>query len=302
MTLGEPGRPPRARRRRPAARAAADVLAPRRARDGASRRPRAAPGARLCIDPARADLALVRHLPQRRREPAARVRAAHRSRAGLHDPRSRRRRGPARPRAPRPRLRRHEGPQPLPAEGHLPRHLLARGQQPDAVEGSAARQLPVVRRTCRRPEAPVRGLRRREAAPGGARLRRPAAVLGADDGRPDAGAARRRALRPRARRRVPGHQPAAGGDPARAEAGRPRPHGGRRRRAEHLRLSRRRGREHPRLSGPLRSAGARRRARAQLPLDPADPRRVERGHRAGRAAPREDLVDRPRLVASGRSS
>ena len=52
-----------------------------------------------------------------------------------------------------------------------------------------------------------------------------------------------------------------------AEAGRPRRDRGRRRRAGDLRLPGGGGAQHPRLPRPLRAAGARRDARAQLPLD-----------------------------------
>ena len=55
----------------------------------------------------------------------------------------------------------------------------------------------------------------RPSGAAGARLRRPAAVLGADGGRGGARCRNRRPLRPRAGRRIPGHQRAAGGDPAR---------------------------------------------------------------------------------------
>ncbi len=49
------------------------------------------------------------------------------------------------------------------------------------------------------------------------------------------------------------------------------------------------------------AAGARRHARAQLPLDAADPRRVECGDRARRRAPRQEPVDRPAFARTGRS-
>ena len=84
---------------------------------------------------------------------------------------------------------------------------------------------------------------------------------------PAAGGRARRRVRPRARRRVPGHQPAAGRDPRRPEAGRPRRDRGGRRRPGDLRFSRGGGAQHPRLSRPLRAAGAGGDARAQLPLD-----------------------------------
>ncbi len=48
--------------------------------------------------------------------------------------------------------------------------------------------------------------------------------------------------------------------------------------------------------GTVRAAGARRHARAQLPVDAAHPRRVERGHRARRGAPHQEPVDRPAFV------
>ena len=65
---------------------------------------------------------------------------------------------------------------------------------------------------------------------------------GARDRRPD-----RRALRPHPRRRVPGHQRAAGAHPQGDVPRAPEPHGGRRRRAEHLRVPRRDHPQHPRL-------------------------------------------------------
>ena len=58
-----------------------------------------------------------------------------------------------------------------------------------------------------------------------------------------------------------------------------RPDRGRRRCPVDLRLSRGHGQEHPGLSGLLRAAGRGRDARAELPLDPADPHRRQRGDR-----------------------
>ena len=104
----------------------------------------------------------------------------------------------------------------------------------------------------------------------------------------------RRALRPRAGRRVPGHQPAAGRHPARPQARRPRPDRGGRRRAVDLLVPRRRAAQHPRLPGAVRAAGARARADAQLPLDAAHPRCLERAHRAGRRALHEGPARRAR--------
>ena len=94
-------------------------------------------------------------------------------------------------------------------------------------------------------------------------------AIAADAGRP---------VRPRAGRRVPGHQRAPGLDPAAAEAGRARRDGGRRRRAGDLRLPRRHGAQHPGLPGPVRAAGRDRQAGAQLPLGAADPGRGQRRH------------------------
>ena len=59
---------------------------------------------------------------------------------------------------------------------------------------------------------PVRRLRRREAGAARPRLRRPARLVGRGDGRPGRRRADRVALRPRPRRRVPGHQSPAGRD------------------------------------------------------------------------------------------
>ena len=97
----------------------------------------------------------------------------------------------------------------------------------------------------------VRRLCRGQAAAERARLRRPAALLGADDGEPALASRGRRPLRPCAGRRISGHQPPAGLDPAGAEAGRPRPHRGRRRRAVDLFVPRRDRAQHPRLSRPV---------------------------------------------------
>ena len=68
------------------------------------------------------------------------------------------------------------------------------------------------------------------------------------------------------------------------QARRPRRHRRRRRRAGDLQLPRRARRQHPRLPAPVRSARRGRDARAELPLDGADPRRGQRGHRAGAAS------------------
>ncbi|MCK7493937.1 MAG: hypothetical protein MZW92_23680, partial [Comamonadaceae bacterium] len=99
----------------------------------------------------------------------------------------------------------------VPAQGHVPGDLLARGQRASAAGRRAARRLPVVRgvggASCSASSRAYVEAKQRAAR---ARLRRPAALLGADDGRARAGRRDRRALRPRAGRRVPGHQPPAG--------------------------------------------------------------------------------------------
>ena len=68
------------------------------------------------------------------------------------------------------------------------------------------------------------------------------------------GAAHRRAFRSRAGRRISGHQPPAGRDPARAQARRRGAGGGGRRRAGDLLVPCRGGGEHPRLPRALRPA------------------------------------------------
>ena len=69
------------------------------------------------------------------------------------------------------------------------------------------------------------------------------------------------------------------------------PHGRRRRRAGDLRVPRRDRAQHPRVPRAVPGRDDRQ-ARAQLPLDRADPRPVQRGDRAVAPAPREDPVDR----------
>ncbi len=120
---------------------------------------------------------LVRHLPRRRRPPAAQPRPAigldpsftihdREDSADLHEP------GAARARPLR------QGP-PLSAQGHLPCHLLARRECRRAAGSRAAQAVSLVRRVEGRAARSVRGLRRGQAAPAGARLRRSAALLGA---------------------------------------------------------------------------------------------------------------------------
>ena len=130
------------------------------------------------------------------------------------------------------------------------------------------------RRYARAPQAGRRARLRRPPPRG-----RPALRRVARDARAVPGSV---ALPPR--RRVPGHEPAAVpvGPGARREA--PQPRGRRRRRPVDLPLARRRHPEHPRLRARLPRRDGRQ-ARAQLPLDAADPRRRPRRrlpqHRSG---------------------
>ena len=199
---------------------------------------------------------LVRHLPRHRRAAAARICRAHRARSGLHHPRSRGFRRPAESRAPRARpLGDREA---LSDQGHLPRDLFARGQCRGAARRGAGATpfpgAPAGRRSCASCSRAYVEAKQRQN------------VLDYDDlllywaqmmAEPAHRRRRRRALRSRAGRRVPGHQPAAGLDPARAEAGRARPDRGRRRRAVDLFVPRRDRAQHPRLSRAVLAAGRR---------------------------------------------
>ncbi len=92
-----------------------------------------------------------RHLPRHRRAPVAPLCRRDRPRSRLHHPGPRRRRRPHRP---RPRRARAEPDRPpLPPEGHLPRHLLLRGQCPGTARPGAAGLLPLVCRMGGRAEA-----------------------------------------------------------------------------------------------------------------------------------------------------
>ena len=99
-------------------------------------------------------------------------------------------------------------------------------------------------------------------------------------------------LRPRPRRRVSGHQSAAGVDPPCAQAGRQRHDRRRRRCAVDLFVSRRDRAQHPRLPRSVHAARAGRDARSQLPLDAADSRRFECRDRFRPRAIHEEPVDR----------
>ena len=102
------------------------------------------------------------------------------------------------------------------------------------------------------------------------------------------------------RRRVPGHEPAAVpvGQGARPSA--PQPRRRRRRRPVDLFVARRRPAQHPRLRARLARRDGRQ-ARAELPLDAADPRRRPRGRLA--TTPRaRTRSSGPRTPAAGRSS
>ena len=154
----------------------------------------------------------------------------------------------------------------------------------------------MVRRVGDRAEEAVRSLRPREAGAERARLRRSAAVLVVHGRGAVAGAGHRRALRPRSRRRVSGHQPVAGLDPAGVEAGREGRDGRRRRRPIDLFVSRGDGPQHSRLSAAVHATRPGGDAGAQLPLDAADPRRVQCRDRPRAGALHQEPLDRPRFV------
>ena len=167
--------------------------------------------------------------------------------------------------------------------------------------------LSLVRPLGRRAARPVRRLCRGQAAPARARLRRPAALLGADDARAGDRRRRRRPLRPSCWSTNIRTPTACRPRSCWRSARRARPDGRRRRRAVDLFVPRRHGAQHSRLPDPVRAAGAHRHARAQLPLDRADPRGLQRGDRArGRALHQESVdatrqsTERPPLVTVAR--
>ena len=229
-------------------------------------------------------LAVVRHVPRDRRAAAARVCARE---IGLdaaftiHDREDS---------ADLMNLVRHElgfsqTERALPDQGHLPRDLFARRQRAGAARrrcsARRSRGAPHGRPSCARCSPPTS---RRSSARTCSTTTTCCSTGRRWSAEPAIAAEIARALRPRAGRRIPGHQPPAGVDPARAQARRARPDRGRRRRAVDLFVPRRDRAQHPRFPAAVHSAGAHRHARAQLPLDAADPRGLERRDRARRRA------------------
>ena len=156
----------------------------------------------------------------------------------------------------------------LPSQGDARRHLLANGQRRREARRRAEAPLPLVPRRGRRHQGDLRRVHRAQARAARARLRRPAAVLeGARDVAGHALAARRD-VRPRAGRRVPGHERLAGRHPrgAQTRGHRAQPHGRRRRRAVDLRVPSGDGAQHPGVPRTLPGAQGRA-ARAELPVD-----------------------------------
>ncbi len=171
----------------------------------------------------------------------------------------------------------------FPKKDTLAVDLLARGQHPGAAgRRRRARASRGAATTSTSIEAVFAALHRAQAGPQRPRLRRPAALLaGAGRSRPTSGPLLRSSAsttcsststrtptpcRPTSSRRWP--------DPASCD------HRGRRRRAGHLRVPVGVARAHARLPRSLRGRHGRH-ARPQLPLDAADPRRRQRGHRRG---------------------
>ena len=212
-------RVPDRERRRPAPHHALDLLAPRRHRDDAAGRPhpeRSRAGRHRRND--RGDMG--GNVPFRRRAAAARACRGHRARARLHHSRPRGFRRPDEPGPPRPRI--FQDRKALPDQGHMPRDLFARGEQRSRARGGTWCVFSVVRHVARRAGKAVRPVCGGQAAPAGARLRRSPALLGAHDAGGGDRAADRGALRPRAGRRISGHQPAPGFGAAGAAAERQR--------------------------------------------------------------------------------
>ena len=240
-------------------RAAAEMIG----RVGATRtRPRRRPG-------------VGRHVPRRRQPHPAHARCRRRPRHRVHRARPIRQHRPHGAGPHRGGVRRAAAS--LPPQGDHRRHLLADGEQPGPTRRRARRRLPVVRRPRRRPPHPLHRLHRPQAGQPGTRLRRPAAVL--------AGAHRRSAgghpaidVRPRAGRRVPGHQPGAGRHrPGHVRPRHDRERGGRRR-PGHLRLPVGHGGEHVGVR-PALPGGHPGHHRPELSVDDAHPGGGQRGAR-----------------------
>ena len=176
----------------------------------------------------------------------------HRPRARLHHSRPRRLRRPDESGSPRPRLLANR--KPLPDERHLHLDLFARRQRRDAARRGAWQHFP----WCADWEAELRAL---FAAYVEAKQRQH--VLDYDDlllywaqmmAEPALAADICGPFRPCPGRRISGHQPPAGLDPAGAQAQRQRPDGRRRRRTVDLLVPRRDRAQYSRLSGPVQPA------------------------------------------------
>ena len=101
-------------------------------------------------------------------------------------------------------------PPPIPAPGHARVDLLPGGELPGQSGRGPAPALSVGPGPGDGHQQCVLGLHGPKAQPPVARLRRPPALLAGGGRGRRSGKSARRGLRPRARRRVPGHQPAAG--------------------------------------------------------------------------------------------
>ena len=204
---------------------------------------------RLRPRPRRGDAGLCRHVPFDRRAAAARICVAARARSAIHHPRSRgfgdlmnwarHAAGLSRPA------------RPVPDQGDLPLDLFARRQFAAPTRGDARRGIfPGRRRTRKRCASCSRAMSRPSSASACSITTTSCSISRRCSPSPKS-PPRSRPLRSSAGRRIPGHQPAAGRDRAGAAARRARAHGGRRRRAVDLFVSRRDGAQHSRLSAEL---------------------------------------------------
>ena len=262
----------------------------RRAQEIAKKALQRSPRRRRPGDPAATELG--RDVSFHRQPAAAPLRAAPEARSAVHGARPRR----FGRRAGRPAPGARPGGQgaALPAQRNLPADLLLPREHPASPsKETLEQQYP----WCAQWEADLTRLYRayveRKQTLLAARLRRPAAVLARHDVGAAPRAARRRALRPRPRRRIPGHQQAAGGDPARPEAGRRRTRRRRRRCAGDLLVPRGGGREHPRVPRPIQAARRSRHAGAELSLDPGSAGRLQCRDGARRRASTASTCWRP---------